>query len=816
MKIRYILLMAAMMAAGACTSDREEGRAGDPVAIKLTATVKAEILRSGNQTTWTRNGWSGSMFSPLSSTRAIQEDILASNQKVYLWADKGTAGTYDYLKAWELTSEGDGNLSSTTTQYYPADVLTFRAVHGNFTSDPIEGTTAIGELTHTVDADQSATGAYERSDLMYATGLGSWESGGTIDFIHQLSKIEINLLAGTGLIPSDLENVVVQIKNVKPSITINAADGTLGLASGDAITVTARRTGTLFEAVIPPQELADGSITILRNGVMQTIPTTVASFVTNSRYVYNVNCSNRDKHLNPLWYVAENNVKSYNAATNQVTLETYPASAGSSQCYNWTDAMAYFAKQSSSYDEYWAGDIYDGSSEFKYHMPCQKEWYSVLPTLSQVFDTSSFMVGGGKVSSAQTSIFGYSSETKSGVDDWSYWSSYTASSNVRYAIRFLGTPYCSVWKYEVGDGLLTITSKLIDYLASDTDDAILSSLLSTYIAKSESWWNFNDENEGDIQRKLYPVGTRYNGGNGGTGIADYNTNQYGGYWSVTEIDANNTRRINFGNNHLILDEGSKIGGYSVRLFRNEGPAAARTESGIALASVTSADVGKVICTNSMVYPTVAVANSVGATPSAIIAYVGSAGDVDASSNTYRGLAIALKNAVDGNGYWSQNNTSSISGQCIYQTNNVNTAIGYKNGIACTTSLVNSNSSSLYAFCRNHDHHAAKVVRNFSAARPEGVSLWFLPSMGQWNLILKSLTGTNTNVSTTANATFEASNVNKKIIAAGGTGFDATRYWASTEQDASRVWRISFMEGDGLADSHSKTGSERVRSVFAFE
>ncbi len=565
-------MMVAMGLLGACAEADEQQKAqvGEPVTIQLTANVASETLTMGNPSAWTRDAWDA--YQSRAKTRGIQETNLANGQTVYLWADKGTAGTYAFLQAWNLTSDGSGGLSG-TTKYYPTDGdgLTFRAVHGNFSTAPTEGT-AIGTLTHTVLDDQSATGNYEKSDLMDGEGTGSWESAGIVNFVHKLSKIEVNLTPGIGLIPSDMTDATVQIHGVKPTVSINAQTGDLGSASGTAVTITARHTGNgCFEAVIPPQTASSGMLTVTIGDVTATIPNAVATFASNSKYVYNVKCTNKDKHLNPLWYVAENNVKSYNASTKVVTLETSPTATGSSYCYRWHDAMDNFGYQSSSYDTYWIGDITDGTTGFKYHIPIQKEWFSVLPSTLNVFNNSSFQPSGGLVSSAAACIFGYSDDTKTGVDDWSYWSTYTTA-NVRYALRYLGTPYCSAWKYEFNGSVLTVTAKLIDYL--DKDDATLGTKLSTYMNDASFWTSLN-ENEGAMKRQFYAVGYRYNSNNGGTGTADGSLGTFGHYWSATETSADNAPNLDFNNGYLYLYGITKKWGFSVRLFRNEGPAEAR-------------------------------------------------------------------------------------------------------------------------------------------------------------------------------------------------------------------------------------------------
>ena len=566
-------MMAAMGLLGACAEADEQQKAqvGEAVTIQLTANVASETLTMGNPSAWTRDAWDA--YQSRALTRGIQETTLINGQKVYLWADKGTAGTYTFLQAWNLTSDGSGGLSG-TTKYYPTDGdgLTFRAVHGNFSTAPTEGT-AIGTLTHTVLDNQSTAGNYEKSDLMDGEGTGSWESAGIVNFVHKLSKIEVNLTPGIGLIPSDMTSATVQIRGVKPTVSINAQTGELGSASGTATTITARHTGNgCFEAVIPPQTAPSGVLTVTIGNVTATIPNAVATFASNSKYVYNVKCTNKDKHLNPLWYVAENNVKSYNFSTKVVTLETSPTAAGSAYCYSWVDAMGYFSKTGTSYDSYWIGDITDGTTGFKYHLPCRKEWLSMLPSESTVFSTG-FMPSGGLVSSAQPCIFGYSDDTKTGVDDWSYWSTYTTA-NVRYALRYLGTRYCSAWKYEFSTStkVLTVTAKLIDYL--DKNDATLGTKLSTYMNNASFWTTLNEE-EGAMKRQFYAVGYRNNSDNGGTGTADYWPGEWGYCWSATEVSDDLALSMDFGNGRLLVRNDGKKYGFTVRLFRNEGLAEAR-------------------------------------------------------------------------------------------------------------------------------------------------------------------------------------------------------------------------------------------------
>ena len=227
----------------------------------------------------------------------------------------------------------------------------------------------------------------------------------------------------------------------------------------------------------------------------------------------------------------------------------------------------------------------------------------------------------------------------------------------------------------------------------------------------------------------------------------------------------------------------------------------------ATSAVTSpTDLGRVIGANGYAYVNTTAATAAGTTASGIIAYVGDAGSVDASSSTYKGLAIALTDANSGSTcQWYTAN----SGTCVSQTNAIVTAITYKDGIASTNTLTSDGDT----------HAAATAASSYSTARPSGVSAWFLPSMGQWNLIVQGLatkkagSTVSTNLTIDTNDAYKSSNLNSVITDAGGTGFQSNGYWSSTEYNTVHAWYMAF--GHGYAYNRSKTNIFYVRSVLAF-
>lgn len=150
--------------------------------------------------------------------------------------------------------------------------------------------------------------------------------------------------------------------------------------------------------------------------------------------------------------------------------------------------------------------------------------------------------------------------------------------------------------------------------------------------------------------------------------------------------------------------------------------------------------------------------------------------------------------------------------CLSYTDAIATAITYKNGITSTATLTNGHNG--------HTHDAATdAVSNKGTAAPSGTSGWFLPSLGQWNLIVQGLatkkagSAVTTDLTTSNNDTYKSSNLNSVITSAGGTGFVSFSYWSSSEHGNGDAWYISF--NDGKANGIWKSNTYCVRSALAF-
>lgn len=574
MKHPSITLLSLMLTLGGCIEDRmDQSSSGEGlVPIHLTISPTAASTRT--------------------ATTDIQSAQLASGQTFYAYFTSADVVPQSSI----FTADGAGGTTPASQPYFKLSE-TSTGVRAYYPSSVTEGTTSF-----TVEADQSSDANYRASDLMFASAnitKAYPTSTGALTFAHKMAKVRVQTTTRVASVTS------IKLKSILPSVPFTASTGALGAATGSATDITmyshSGQTSNIdCVALIPPQTMTSGTTLIeITTALHSSTPLTYQlpaniTFASGQQYVFNVDIHEeqivvtctvapwsstttnnaavnvyRNKYMNPLYYVAENNVKSYNSSTKVVTLETNPAATGSGYCYSWATAMSYFAKQTTSYDEYWGGStITDGSSNFKYHLPCLKELFSVLSTAEYNVFSSSYQSNGGLVSSAQTCIFGYSNETKTGIPDWSYWSKYTTA-NVRYAIRYLGTPYCSVWKYQFNTStkVFVVTAKLIDRI--ETSDASALSAKLTEIMSSGYNWTTLDEDEGAMKRQFYSVGYRNNGGSGGNGTADTSVNSYGCYWTATQTSAENARSFRFYSEFLACGNNNKVNGFSVRLFRSE-------------------------------------------------------------------------------------------------------------------------------------------------------------------------------------------------------------------------------------------------------
>lgn len=226
-----------------------------------------------------------------------------------------------------------------------------------------------------------------------------------------------------------------------------------------------------------------------------------------------------------------------------------------------------------------------------------------------------------------------------------------------------------------------------------------------------------------------------------------------------------------------------------------------------LSQISMSDIGRVIGVDGKIYSRKETAEAAGTTASGIIAFVLSAGAVRPveSYTTYRGgLAIALSDANDG--AKCSSGLPSLSA-CVTREGSLSTALTYWNGLNNTNILAGGCGAS-------HSHPAAQAAWSYSTARPVGVSGWFLPSIGQWNIMVKALTGVSSDLATAYNNSLNYTAVNTKITAAGGIGIQPWNYWTSTECSSVDDW--TYAANVGNAEVVVRSANQcYVRAAFAF-
>ena len=210
----------------------------------------------------------------------------------------------------------------------------------------------------------------------------------------------------------------------------------------------------------------------------------------------------------------------------------------------------------------------------------------------------------------------------------------------------------------------------------------------------------------------------------------------------------------------------------------------------------------------------------------MIAYVGEHGTVDESSPStqdgFRGLALAMKNISEGNTReykWCDQSSDYCTDT---HSNNIEDARGWKNGITMTDALVNHN-------YHTNAHTAAVEARNYGVnngvSRPTGTtSDWFLPSLGQWQLILQGLItkGEGNPYSVPIGDYYVGSDFNKgyhsfdSILENAGAAYIDICCWTSSEYDSGSAWCLVVYESKCSAFGHDKTYAHTVRPVIAFK
>lgn len=220
-------------------------------------------------------------------------------------------------------------------------------------------------------------------------------------------------------------------------------------------------------------------------------------------------------------------------------------------------------------------------------------------------------------------------------------------------------------------------------------------------------------------------------------------------------------------------------------------------------------VGDIICTNGNAY-TISANTTIptGVTPVAIVAYKGATGDADYKN----GLALALKDGTSGCWKSSKGTKDNDSQPTNATTSESGWAITYKQQTYGKRSDGTKESRETWTAFYNSGY-------NYGVSYPSSVtSKWFLPSIYQWNLMVKGLLGVTTNLTTDANTNLSYDKINAKLQKAindaniNAVGLANAAYWTASENSNNRGW---CYRANGLAGYNDKDGSLHVRPVLAF-
>lgn len=265
MKKNYLFLAASALMIAACSSEESGNQSvQDPEVISLSATVSGGMRASGDN---------------------LQNEQFVSNKKIFVEAYK-TGESATYATDEYTTTDASGNLSGTLTYPATGENIDICAYYPASVSSSTE--------SFTVQTDQSSESGYQNSDLMYADKLENKAKGSTHDltFNHALSKIIVNIEAGTGVDDADITTLVtaVKIKNTQPKATFTITDGAVGAITADdaATDINIYGTGAINEGIIVPQPVNAGAfIEVTYNNKQYTYNLTAAkTFNKGEKYTY--------------------------------------------------------------------------------------------------------------------------------------------------------------------------------------------------------------------------------------------------------------------------------------------------------------------------------------------------------------------------------------------------------------------------------------------------------------------------------------------------------------------------------------------------
>lgn len=275
MKKNLFLIAVATAVVAACSSDLDDASVAESCPVRLCSDGLTGMTRAG---------------------QSVQLTQFAANQQVgiFLVENGSGANMTTYPQPLTYTADGSGNLTTTATQYWPADGNGLN-IYGVY---PATAATAFNASTNfSVQTNQTTDANYMASDLMTGVPTAGNPAARTasavaLTFTHLLTKIDINvsLSSASGFTASDLSSAPVTILGTKPTATFNIQGATVGVADVATATITAG-TGASNSTIIVPQTIAANTgfiqVTIGGGNYIYKLPT-ATTFAPSTKYTYNL------------------------------------------------------------------------------------------------------------------------------------------------------------------------------------------------------------------------------------------------------------------------------------------------------------------------------------------------------------------------------------------------------------------------------------------------------------------------------------------------------------------------------------------------
>ena len=341
------------------------------------------------------------------------------------------------------------------------------------------------------------------------------------------TSVVVAKAAGSVTLSASSGSVYAKGKLLTFTVTGNTSGGTLGVSSSATSTATA----SLSSSTVSVDGVASGTATI-------TVTSNATTNYNTASATYSVTVNAKTANMNPLYYVDTYNVTGSTPARGSSDTDNY--------FYNYSDA--------------------NSISISGYHLPSQEEWFSIFP--ADYMASSESVLGtthyAASTSSTRTKTvkFRFDATTQAGISDESLWVS--TGNTVSYAIRFIGTDYCSVWKYELtgsGDGSssgyrLEVSSALIDYCKDATE--------------ANTWYTNNSGSLSTLFNGSLGSTNKFYARGYATGTSASATNVAGAdgcYWSSSSSGSNGWH-LDSSSAYTSVRTDTQSYGFSVRLFRD--------------------------------------------------------------------------------------------------------------------------------------------------------------------------------------------------------------------------------------------------------